>query len=289
MGARRDGGDGRARHVPARSAIHPLHAGDALFHKGDEGGDVAVERLGLFGVQGGLLLLFGARPADMSVIPGEIVPDALVRSLKALADPAGLLNPGVILNPDPEAHLKHLKPLPAADPLVDKCIECGFCEPKCPSAGLTLSPRQRIASVRELARREASGQPSGRIGEDYAYMGLDTCAGCGLCSTACPVGIDTGDLTRRLRGRQLGDTARAVNAWTGKHFATLANASRLGLTVGHGHHVIGRSAQGIPCRARLPGIGYCRQDGIGNRRARQHGRPPGLSRRLGAGASHSER
>jgi D-lactate dehydrogenase len=64
-------------------------------------------------------------------------------------------------------------------------------------------------------------------------MGLDTCAACGLCSTACPVGIDTGDLTRRLRGRRLGDTSRAVNAWTGKHFATLANASRLGLTVGH--------------------------------------------------------
>ena len=37
-----------------------------------------------------MLLLFGARPADMSVIPGETVPDALVRSLKALADPTRL-------------------------------------------------------------------------------------------------------------------------------------------------------------------------------------------------------
>jgi DNA-binding transcriptional ArsR family regulator len=37
-----------------------------------------------------LLLLFGARPSDMSVIPGESVPDALVRSLKALADPTRL-------------------------------------------------------------------------------------------------------------------------------------------------------------------------------------------------------
>ena len=37
-----------------------------------------------------LILLFGARPADMSVIPGETLPDGLVRSLKALADPTRL-------------------------------------------------------------------------------------------------------------------------------------------------------------------------------------------------------
>jgi DNA-binding transcriptional ArsR family regulator len=37
-----------------------------------------------------MLLLFGARPADMSVVPGETLPDGLVRSLKALADPTRL-------------------------------------------------------------------------------------------------------------------------------------------------------------------------------------------------------
>ncbi len=157
----------------------------------------------------------------------------LMRRIKTLFDPENRLNPGVIINDNPHAHLENLKPMPAAEDIVDRCIECGFCEPLCPSHRLTLSPRQRIVGVRELARRAAAGEAPGSIGADYPYLGLDTCAGCGLCSTACPVGIDTGDLTRRLRGRQLGNTARAVNAWTGEHFGALATTSRLGLAAGH--------------------------------------------------------
>ncbi len=36
------------------------------------------------------LRLFGARPQDASLVPGEAVPDALVRTLKALSDPSRL-------------------------------------------------------------------------------------------------------------------------------------------------------------------------------------------------------
>ena len=87
----------------------------------------------------------------------------LMHKIKAIFDPEGLLNPGVLLNPDPDIHIKSLKLMPLADPVIDLCIECGFCEPACPATHLTLSPRQRIAVTRERARLRQTGEDDARL------------------------------------------------------------------------------------------------------------------------------
>jgi D-lactate dehydrogenase len=159
---------------------------------------------------------------------------AIMQQLKALADPEGLLNPGVILNPDPLAHLKDLKSLPETDPEVDTCMECGFCEPHCPSRTLTLTPRQRIAVRREMRRLEARHEMGTllTLKSDYAYEGLETCATDGLCATACPVAIDTGKLVKRLRAEAASPLSQQAALGLAQQFAKVEPGLRVALRAG---------------------------------------------------------
>ena len=159
----------------------------------------------------------------------------LMKRIKALLDPQGILNPGVIFNEDRECYLKHLKttPLLPYAPF-NKCIECGFCEVNCVSCGFTLSSRTRIAVQREIARRKAAGEPYEALEKAYKYPGMDTCAGDGLCSTSCPMGINVADLTHQLRQETLSPSGKWLGAWVAEHFRGTKVAIRgtLGLAAG---------------------------------------------------------
>jgi D-lactate dehydrogenase len=166
----------------------------------------------------------------------------LMKHIKQIFDPQNLLNPGVILNNDPEAHLKNLKPIPAASEKIDKCIECGFCEPTCVSAELTLTPRQRIVVYREMASLAKSGHKphiAALLANAFRYEGNETCATDGLCATACPVKIDTGKLIKALRTEDIGGNQnRAV--WIADRIAGTTKIVSTALSiVGFFHSVFG--------------------------------------------------
>jgi D-lactate dehydrogenase len=136
-----------------------------------------------------------------------------------------MLNPGVVINPDPNAHITHVKSMAKVAPEVDKCIECGFCESRCPSRRLTLSPRQRIVVQREISRlRELESTPTtsseliASLSADFQYAGVDTCAVDGLCATACPVGINTGELTKQFRAQSHSSRSEKTAVWIANHF-----------------------------------------------------------------------
>jgi D-lactate dehydrogenase len=169
---------------------------------------------------------------------------AIIRRLKTLVDPEGLLNPGVIVPTGPKSHLEALKSLPSIEREADMCIECGFCEPVCPSRELTLTPRQRIVVRRELERRPV-GEVSEEIRRDYRYSGLDTCAGDGMCQTRCPVSIDTGALVKRFRAAAHGDFARNAAREAAERAATTERLARTSLAAGHAlASVVGSRAVG---------------------------------------------
>ena len=150
----------------------------------------------------------------------------VMREVKRLIDPNGILNPGVLITRTGGEHVENLKIPQRVEPEVDLCVECGYCEPSCPSKDLTLTPRQRIVLQRELQRLEQIGDQRtiSKIRKDFTYDTLDTCAVDGMCQTACPLGINTGELVQNLRRKKV--TKFENHVWY-----LLAGNWRLGQTI----------------------------------------------------------
>jgi D-lactate dehydrogenase len=154
--------------------------------------------------------------------------------IKQLADPDGVLAPGVILNRDPEAHLRNLKSTPPVEEEVTTCVECGMCEPVCPSRNVTTTPRQRIVVRREMARQPDGSPVLGALLEQYEYDGIQTCAADGTCQPACPVAIDTGKLVKRFRGRERSKREEAVGLRFARNWSGVEKSARRALRSGVG-------------------------------------------------------
>jgi D-lactate dehydrogenase len=166
----------------------------------------------------------------------------LMWRVKELADPDGVLSPGVLLNRDQGAHLRNLKTTPEIEEVATTCVECGFCEPVCPSRHLTTTPRQRIVIRREMAR-QPSGSPVQRaLLEQYEYDGIQTCAADGTCQIACPLGIDTGKLVKGFREREHTPRVQRQATKVAERFRRLEGIARAGLRTGRAAAPLMRAA-----------------------------------------------
>ncbi|MDO9256863.1 MAG: FAD-binding and (Fe-S)-binding domain-containing protein [Bacteroidales bacterium] len=164
----------------------------------------------------------------------------LMKEIKHIFDPLNILNPGVILNSDQQIHIRNLKPIPAANEVIDKCTECGFCEPSCVSADLTLTPRQRIVVHREmisLSKSRHEPHIAASLAKSFVYAGNQTCATDGLCSLSCPVKIDTGKLIKNLRSEQFILSQNRV-MWIANRMSLVTAAARRALSIVSFFHTI---------------------------------------------------
>ncbi|MET3903119.1 FAD-binding and (Fe-S)-binding domain-containing protein [Paenarthrobacter sp. 4246] len=157
----------------------------------------------------------------------------VMRTIKRLFDPAGMLNPGVVMDEDPVAHLRHIKTAPPVAEEVDRCVSCGYCEPVCPSKDITLTPRQRIVTLRAIESARLVGDMAlvKELESDYGYESVDSCAVDGMCQTACPVDINTGSLVKRLRKNDAGKLANGAWNAAAKHWEGVTRGAALALTV----------------------------------------------------------
>ncbi len=156
---------------------------------------------------------------------------AMMWRIKQLADPHGILAPNVILTRNSSLHLENLKSFPRIEGVTgsSQCIECGFCEPVCPSRNVTMTPRQRIALRREMTRQKSDSAMLAQLQREYQYNGIETCAGDGMCSIPCPIGINTGSLIKQFRALENSPAAEAVALQLAKHWKAVEPLARLSL------------------------------------------------------------
>lgn len=157
---------------------------------------------------------------------GEYLFELMLRVKKAF-DPEGILNPGVIFAASETEYVENLKEVATVSGVVDACVECGYCESSCPSAGLTLTPRERIVAFRELESTKGSDRKA--LLKELHYQADQTCAVDGMCAVNCPVGINTGTFVKEIRAEKTAGFSKSIAGVIESNWGTTTNIARTGL------------------------------------------------------------
>ncbi len=153
---------------------------------------------------------------------------SIMKRVKRLLDPDNIFNPGVLINDDPECHIKQVKTPVACHPLLDNCVECGFCDPVCPSKDIGLTPRQRVSLLRHIAWMEQQGRENiDTWQKTYEALGTELCAVDGICTTRCPLSVDIAGFTRSRRNSRAGKLSHSAAAAISSHFELATKGTSL--------------------------------------------------------------
>ncbi len=177
---------------------------------------------------------------------GEFLYEIMLK-VKNLFDPEGILNPGVLISDNEQAHIEGLKHPVATHPEVDLCVECGFCEQVCPSRNIGLTPRQRISLARAISKLRVEGDTE--TADEWATIfreyGEELCATDGLCSTRCPLGVDVASMIRSIRGRNASKHALQLADYVTEHMEGVLRKASLALScMSLAQRVIGDATMG---------------------------------------------
>jgi len=105
--------------------------------------------------------------------------------------------------------------------LTEQCVHCGLCLPACPTYdvfGTEMdSPRGRIALMRATAEGRIGLRQNGAVNDSLARH-ISLCLACRSCETACPSGVQYGQLVETTRvaieqSRRPGLLEKGVRWW----------------------------------------------------------------------------
>lgn len=135
--------------------------------------------------------------------------------IKEIFDKDNIFNPDVIITKDKDIYKKNIKNPSLVDEALNLCMECGFCERFCPSNEFTLSPRQRIAVLKEMKSLESLNDADSKkklkeMKKLYNFYVDTSCAACGVCSMVCPLGINFADFSLKYRKASLGAISKII-------------------------------------------------------------------------------
>lgn len=161
----------------------------------------------------------------------------LFSAVKAVADPEGLLNPGVLVDPAPlDADLRPARPvrhvagLRLVDDLaadahrctgVGKCVSAHTGGVMCPSWQATREEKDSTRGRARVLQEALDANGTFTLEGDEVAEALDLCLSCKACSSECPTGVDMAALKSEVLQRR----HRGLRGW---------------VTRPRSHHTLGR-------------------------------------------------